>query len=81
MTLPQDSPVERRCKELPQGDGNWPGFDVVYRNLARAAEAMGANPHIRCSADHVEVMATMGCGHEETMKYRQLILRSQGWIK
>ena len=30
----QDSPVETRRKELPRGDGVWPGFAHVYANIA-----------------------------------------------
>ena len=79
--LPHDSPVETLRKQLPQGTGEWPGYGQVYRNLADAADAMGQEPYKRCGELHVQTMAVMGTGHEETMKAQQMLLRSYGWIK
>ena len=79
-SLPQDSPVERARKEGPCGDGNWPGYAVVYRNISKAAEKMGMDRHMRCSEIHVATMADLGSGHEERMKYRQMWLRTYRWI-
>lgn len=78
--LPQDSPVEILRKSLPRGNGQWPGFDHVYRNLAVAAEAMGKNRQTRGGEFHVKTMAVLGSGHEETMKTHQLLLRFYGWL-
>ena len=80
MPLP-DSPVEKRRKELPRGNGDWPGYETVYANIARACEAMARTPYVYLSDEHVNAMAVLGCGHEETMKYEQLRLRTRGFIK
>ena len=74
-----DSPVEKRRKELPRGNGEWAGFESVYITIARAAEAMG-NSRCRLSELHVSTMAILGCGEEETMKAHLAILRQYGWI-
>jgi hypothetical protein len=78
--LPQDSPVETLRKQLPHGNGKWPGWEQVYWNLSLAADAMGMSPHAKGRDLHVRTMAVMGTGHEETMKAHQLILRSYGWL-
>lgn len=80
MPMP-DSPVEIARKAGLQGDGNWPGFEHVYRNIACGAEAMGRTKYIYLSDDHVQTMADLGSGHEERMKYRQMWLREYGYIE
>ena len=76
-----DSPVERRRKELPCGNATWPGYSKVYANISTACEHMGQMPYIRLSDEHVNAMAILGCGHEETMKYEQMRLRMRGFIE
>lgn len=77
--LPKDSTVEQRLKELPHGAGNYPGYDSVYTKLKEASNHLAANSYL--SEDHINTMAILGCGHEETMKYHLAICRSNGWIK
>lgn len=74
-----ESPVEAMRKTLPAGDGNWAGFSHVYQSISAACEQMGRS-HNRHGDEHVHAMAVLGCGHEETMKYEQMRLRSRRWI-
>lgn len=74
------SPVEQRRKELPKGEANWPGYAKVYRTISLACDRMGRMPYIRLSDEHVNAMAILGCGHEETMKYEQMRLRMRGFV-
>ena len=46
-----------------------------------ATFAMAKDPHLRCSDEHVEVMAILGCGHEETMKAEMARCFSRGFIQ
>lgn len=78
--IPQDSPVEARRKELPRGKGDWPGWAHVCDNLARGCEQMARTEYVYLSDEHVNAMAVLGCGHEETMKYEQDRMRSRGFI-
>jgi hypothetical protein len=75
-----DSPVEQARKASPCGDGSWAGYAHVYANIAKGAEKMAQNPHLRCSEDHVQTMADLGSGDENRMKYRQMWLRQYGYI-
>lgn len=74
------SPVDSRRMELPKGDGNWPGFDHVYSKLQEAAHRIAEDPRLLCSSEHIEIMAILGCGHEETMKAELARCYSRGWI-
>lgn len=65
---PRDNPVDEVRKDLPKGNGDWPGFDSVYTRLQRAAEHLAKGTYTHLGADHVTTMAIMGCGDEETMK-------------
>ena len=69
MTILRDSPVEARRKEMPKGDGDWFGYDRCYDRLKSATEHLARSQHTRLSQDHIDMMAAMGSGHEETMKY------------
>ena len=77
-----ESPVEAARKEGPRGDGNWPGFDRVYRAISQACDKMGArmSPGAQPDEFHVATMADLGSGHEERMKGRLQILRACGWL-
>jgi hypothetical protein len=75
-----DSPVERARKAGPRGNGDWPGFSVVYRKISDAAERMGRTPRVALSQEHVETMAVLGSGHEHRMKTRLWWLRTYGWL-
>lgn len=77
-TLPQDSPVEQRRKELPRGNGSWAGWESVYDRLAAAAERLSRTLHL--SEEHENLMAALGCGHEETMKAELHRCYSRGLI-
>ena len=74
------SPIDIALMAGPRGKGDWQGWDTVYSNIARAAEAMGRSNHAHLSQDHIETMADLGSGHEERMKARQFWLRDKGWI-
>lgn len=74
------SPIDIALRVGPRGNGDWPGWDTVYSNIERAAEAMGRSKHAHLSQDHIETMADLGSGHEERMKARQFWLRDNGWI-
>lgn len=80
MRVPQDSPVEQARKAGPQGNGDWPGFDMVYRKISEAADKMGKTKYVRLSQEHVDTMADLGSGHEERMKHRLHWLRTYGWL-
>lgn len=75
-----DSPVERARKQGPCGDGNWPGFDSVYRKISAGCEKMARSRHHYLSLDHVESMADLGSGHEERMKWRLHWMLTYGWV-
>ena len=74
-----DSPVEDERKTLPRGSGDWLGYEAVYRNISQACDKMAVSGH-RLTDLHVTSMAILGCGHEETMKLHQILLRTYGWI-
>ena len=74
------SPVDHIRKQLPRGNGDWPGFDVVYYRLKCAAHKMADEPYMYLSDEHVRLMAIMGCGHEETMKAEMHRLIGRGYI-
>lgn len=68
MKLMPVSPVERRLAELPRGNWNWPGADHVHAKLKKAAEYLANGKYTHLNVDHIETMAVLGCGHEETCK-------------
>ena len=74
------SPTEQVRKNLPRGDGAWPGFDYVYGQLYAACDAM-AKSSLHLSDEHIRAMAVLGCGHEETMKAEMWRLRGRGFIR
>jgi hypothetical protein len=76
-----DSPVEKRRKELPRGDGSWAGFGQVYTLISNACQKMAETKYIYLSDEHVEAMAVLGCGHEETMKAQLWHLRDRGFAE
>jgi len=76
----RDSPVEIRRKEMPRGDGSWPGFDRCYERLQSAAQYLSRNQYTHLSQDHIDVMAAMGSGHEETMKFYVHLAYAYKWI-
>ena len=80
MTILRDSPVEIRRKEMPKGDGAWPGFDRCYERLQFAAKHLAKNQYTWGGQDHIDVMAAMGTGHEETMKYYVHLAYQYNWI-
>lgn len=77
----QDSPVERRRKELPKGNGDWLGYDVVYDKIQAACHVMARTRYVYLSEEHVNAMAVLGCGHEATMKLELQRLRNRGFVK
>lgn len=79
--MPASSPVEQRRKELPRGNGGWRGYSYVYGRIQAACEAMGRTRYVALSEEHVNAMAVLGSGHEETMKYEMHRLRMRGFIK
>lgn len=79
-TVPQDSPVEQRRKQLPRGNGDWPGYSKVYATIAQACQRMATTTYIYLSDEHVNAMAVLGSGDEMTMKYEQMRLRDRGFI-
>jgi len=76
----KDSPVEELRKTLPKGDCEWAGYDHVWKNLQKAAHKMAQTRYVYLSEDHVWIMACMGTGHEETMKYAQMWAMTYGWV-
>lgn len=78
--VPQDSPTEARRKELPRGNGDWPGYSAVYLNIASGCEKMARAKYVHLSYEHINAMAVLGSGDEETMKYEQMRMRMRGWI-
>lgn len=81
MVILRDSPVETRRKELPKGNADWPGYDRCYERLQFAAKHLAKNQYTRLCQDHVDVMAVMGSGHEETMKYYVHLAYQYNWIQ
>jgi hypothetical protein len=77
----QISPTEEVRRTLPRGDGQWKGFESVYRRLSAACERMGQVKYVHLSDEHVRSMAIMGCGHEETMKAEQHRLFGRGFLR
>ena len=72
------SPVEEVSKTLPQGNGDFPGSDVVWARLNVAAHYLALSAYL--GFDHVKTMAVMGCGHEEIMKYWVSVCMANGWV-
>jgi len=81
MDLMKESPVTARLRELPRGNGNWRGALEVWQNLQKVAEYLAQGKYTYLAQDHVETMAVLGCGHEETMKGWLLVCRQNGWLK
>ena len=80
MNILKDSPVELRRKELPQGNADWPGYDRCLERLQAAARHLAKNPYTRLGQDHVDIMAVIGTGHEETIKYYVHLAYQYNWI-
>ena len=80
MKMPGDSPVESRRMAMPRGNGDWPEFDKCYERLQRAAIYLSRSALTRCNQDHIDVMAAMGSGDEETMKYYVHLAYTYKWI-
>ena len=80
MTILRDSPVEARRKEMPKGCGDWFGYDRCYDRLKSAAKHLAGNQYTRLGQDHIDIMAAMGSGHEETMKYYVHLAYQNSWI-
>ena len=76
-----DYPVEQRRRELPRGDGNWHGYEYVYKQLDAGCMAMARASYVYLSDEHVNAMAILGCGHEETMKAEMWRMRGRGFIE
>lgn len=76
----KDSSVEKRRKELPRGDGSWKGYSYVYSKLQDAANYLAQNDHTYLGDDHINIMAAMGSGHEETMKGYMHLAFTYGFI-
>jgi len=79
--MPLISPVDEVRKELPRGDGQWPGYASVYARIAQACELMARTKYVHLSDEHVTAMAVLGCGHEETMKHELGRLRMRGFVE
>lgn len=79
-TMPADSPVEVARKAGPCGDGNWPGFDRVYKKISDACERIARAPEWYLRDFHIQTMADLGSGNEERMKGRLALLRAYGWV-
>ena len=79
-TVPQMSPVEARLKELPRGNGDWPGYAYVWNKLQQACHAMAKTRYVHLSDEHVNAMAILGSGHEELMKYELMRCRDRGFV-
>lgn len=81
MQVIADSLTEKRRKELPRGEWiDCRASAAVYRKLSHSATKMGMDKYMRLSDLHVETMAVMGTGHEETMKNHLHLLRMYGWL-
>jgi hypothetical protein len=80
MTILRDSPIETRRKEMPKGGGDWLGYDRCYDRLKSAAKHLAGNEYTRLGQDHIDIMAAMGSGHEETMKYYVHLAYVYKWI-
>ena len=70
---------EQCWNDTLKGTGNWPGWSAVYDKLSKAAQLMADSGHLLSDA-HIETMAALGSGHEETMKYQVHWLYTYGWI-
>lgn len=75
----RDSIAEQIRKTLPNGYGSWIGFDHVYNKLKQACYKISNNYNL--SNEHDYLIAVLGCGHEETMKYEMSLCISRGWCK
>ena len=76
----KNAPVEIERQNFPRGNGQWAGFEYVYNFLDKKAQELAGNKNTYLSAEHVRVMAVMGCGHEETMKEEMWYWRNRdGW--
>jgi len=73
--------VTARRKAMLQGDWDWPGAVSVSRNLQDAALKIARSPYGHSCDLHLQTMAVLGCGHEETCKAHQMLLQSYGYIQ
>ena len=76
----KDTPVDARRRELPKGEGDFESFGKVWSNLQKACHEIVEGGGL-LSDIHVETMAIMGNGHEESMKAQQMLLRTYGYLK
>jgi hypothetical protein len=76
-----DSPVEKRRKEIENGNGDWSGYDYVYSKIQEGCHKMAKTKYVYLSDDHIDSMADLGSGNEERMKYRLAWMREFNWIK
>jgi len=74
-----DNNVEKIRKTIEKGSGNWNGYDHVYGKIQEACYYLRNNAYL--SQEHEYMMAVLGCGHEERMKYEMALCYSKGYIK
>lgn len=77
---PPDSPVETLRKELPQGNGDFPGYSRCYAIIRAVCQRLSES-NLHLSDEHVRAMAILGCGHEETMKAEMMRLIYRGYAR
>jgi hypothetical protein len=65
-------------RELPQGDWSWDTHGTSAR-LQKAAHKIAASPSCYLSDLHMQTMAVLGCGHEETCKAHLLLMVQYGY--
>lgn len=65
---PDDGVVEQVRKALPKGSGDWPDYNSVYSQLQKSCDELAKDIYLRCGSIHVEAMAALGSGHEDTMR-------------
>lgn len=75
-----DSPVESERKTLPRGNGAWKGYAHVYSKLKEACMSIAKNPYLLQGEEHISMMAILGSGNEELMKYEMARCYSRGFI-
>ena len=81
MKLMPLSPVDVILKELPKGDCNWPGYDHVKAKLQQACAYFASSKQSHLNDDHVHLMAVLGCGDQETMKFELGKAKCYGWCQ
>lgn len=80
VTYEYQNEIDKILRDLPKGNWDWPGADVVNKRLQEAATYFATGKHTHSCPDHLYTMAILGSGDEETCKYWVAVCIRNKWV-